>query len=175
VGDGEKRDRSFADLVKGVHPLRDRSGDRVAPPPAPRDAHREKATEPDRKTDAFVQPEPGEPALGHAPGLDRRQWRRLRSGDWRPERRIDLHGLDRARARAAVRAGIEAALAESERCLLVIHGRGRGSEDGPVLREALPGWLAEPPLRAHVLAFAPAVSRDGGAGASYVLLRKSAA
>ncbi|MFQ5418592.1 MAG: Smr/MutS family protein, partial [Myxococcota bacterium] len=58
------------------------------------------------------------------------------------------------------------------RCVLVIHGRGRGSADGPVLKSALPGWLALPPLGASVMAFASAPPGDGGAGATVVLLRR---
>ena len=38
------------------------------------------------------------------------------------------------------------------------------------LRQALPRWLTTAPLCNIVRAFAPAQLRDGGAGASYVLL-----
>jgi DNA-nicking Smr family endonuclease len=58
------------------------------------------------------------------------------------------------------------------RCALVIHGRGQRSESGPVLKQALTRWLAEPPLGARVMAFASATPADGGAGATYVLLRR---
>ena len=43
---------------------------------------------------------------------------------------------------------------------------------GPVLKEALLGWLCEPPLDRLVMAFASAVPEDGGTGATYVLLRR---
>ena len=61
---------------------------------------------------------------------------------------------------------------EGGRCVLVIHGRGRHSEAAPVLKEALLGWLAEPPVGSLVLAFSSARGGDGGVGATYVLLRR---
>jgi DNA-nicking Smr family endonuclease len=44
--------------------------------------------------------------------------------------------------------------------------------EGPVLKRKLPEWLAEPPLGEKVLAFASAPSRQGGSGATRVLLRQ---
>ncbi len=58
------------------------------------------------------------------------------------------------------------------RCLLVIHGRGRNSEDGPVLKDRLFEWLAEAPVGPQVMAFCSATGGDGGVGATYVLLRR---
>ena len=55
--------------------------------------------------------------------------------------------------------------------MLVIHGRGLHSDAGPTLKAALPGWLAEPPHGASVLAFESAGPGRGGTGATYVLLR----
>ncbi len=46
------------------------------------------------------------------------------------------------------------------------------SGNGGVLRDAVPRWLNEAPLREHVLAFSHARPDDGGAGALYVLLRR---
>jgi DNA-nicking Smr family endonuclease len=37
----------------------------------------------------------------------------------------------------------------------------------------VPRWLAEPELRRHVLAIAPAQPQHGGSGALYLLLRKT--
>ncbi|HEY8493836.1 MAG TPA: Smr/MutS family protein [Myxococcota bacterium] len=108
---------------------------------------------------------------GATAGFDRRRLVRLRRGDPPPERELDLHGLRRDEARRALRAALREALAAGERCLLVVHGRGMRSEAGAVLREALPGWLAEPPHGARVLAFASADAHAGGA--TYVLLRRA--
>jgi DNA-nicking Smr family endonuclease len=56
----------------------------------------------------------------------------------------------------------------------VIHGQGKRSETGEaVLREGLPDWLTGSRCSEYVLAFAPAVARLGGEGATLVLLRRS--
>src|SRR5690606_11916363 len=106
---------------------------------------------------------------GWASGFPRRRLRALRRGDFPPDAELDLHGLSRAAAHRAVREALAAAIADGQRCLLIVHGRGARSPDGPVLREALPAWLVEPPHGARVLAFAAAAGRAGGA--TCVLLR----
>jgi DNA-nicking Smr family endonuclease len=72
-----------------------------------------------------------------------------------------------------VHEAIQRTFAQGKRCVLVVHGRGRSSESEPVLKEALLEWLAEPPASERVLAFTSARGRDGGVGATYVLLRRS--
>ena len=85
--------------------------------------------------------------------------------------RIDLHGFDRVRARAQLNRSLASAAARNVGCVLIIHGRGQGSgEAGAVLKQALPGWLTSSPCAKYVRAFAPARQRDGGQGASYVLV-----
>jgi len=110
---------------------------------------------------------------GLAPGIDRRHLLRLRRGEVPVDRELDLHGLDRRGAAAALRRELGLARDRGERCVLVIHGRGARSEGAAVLKEALPGWLGEPPLDALVMAFATARPAEGGEGATYVLLRRS--
>lgn len=107
---------------------------------------------------------------GWVPGFEARRLRALRRGEVAPELELDLHGLRREEARRALGAGLRDALAAGMRCVLVVHGRGLRSEAGPVLRDALPEWLAERPHGAAVLAFASADDRRGGA--TYVLLRR---
>ena len=121
----------------------------------------------------FVIPDVDEPLAGHAPGVQRRVLRRLRSSNTAPDRTIDLHGLDRASARRLLR--VELADAIAQRCALVriIHGRGRHSEAEPVLRAALPAWLAEAPHASYIRAFAPAPRAGGGRGATHVWLREA--
>lgn len=114
----------------------------------------------------------GERVEGLAPGIDRAFLRRLRSGEFPVEARLDLHGLQESAAQRAVHEAIARLCGEGGRCLLVIHGRGRGSEAGPVLKEALPRWLTESPSAERVMAFSSARGRDGGVGATYVLLRR---
>ncbi|MEA1939029.1 MAG: Smr/MutS family protein [Pseudomonadota bacterium] len=111
-------------------------------------------------------------AEGHTPGLDRRTDRRLRRGQLTVDVRIDLHGHGLDGAYSRLRAEIETGWRQGHRVLLVVTGRGRTQPGGGALRQAVPRWLAEPPLSAMVLAWHPARGRDGGDGALYILLRK---
>jgi DNA-nicking Smr family endonuclease len=121
-----------------------------------------------------VVPDPGEPLCAHRAGVQRGVVRRLRRGEPRPQDEIDLHGLSAAQARTELRSGMSDAVARGLRCLRIIHGRGRSSKGGTaVLKRELPGWLAEAGVGEHVVAFAPAPPRDGGAGATLVLLQRS--
>ena len=59
------------------------------------------------------------------------------------------------------------------RCVRIVHGRGKNSPGGvPVLKQNLPRWLSRGPARLIVLAYTSALPRDGGAGATYVLIRR---
>jgi DNA-nicking Smr family endonuclease len=114
----------------------------------------------------------GERVYGLARGVDAQHLRRLRRGEPEPERDLDLHGLAEREAREDVTFELRDAHAEGERCVRIVHGRGRHSPGGPVLKEALLDWLQAPPLADVVLAFASAPPALGGAGALLVLLRR---
>jgi DNA-nicking Smr family endonuclease len=84
---------------------------------------------------------------------------------------LELHGLTRDEAVAKLAQFVRESQARRERCVLVIHGRGKGSPGGqPVLKSEMALWLTEDPLRAAVFAYAPAHVRNGGEGATQVLL-----
>lgn len=112
----------------------------------------------------------GSRVSGLADGRRPRLLARLKGGAFPVERKVDLHGLTAAEARVEVEAELAAAWQRGQRCVLVIHGRGRGSALGPVLKEALPDWLVASPLARRVTAFVTAPDRQGGAGATLVLL-----
>jgi DNA-nicking Smr family endonuclease len=114
----------------------------------------------------------GERLEGLATGIDRKHLDRLKAGRVEVEYDIDLHGLGERDARYAVRHALEECFEAGGRCLLVVHGRGKGSELGPVLKESLVEWLTAPPAGRRVMAFSSARPEDGGAGATYVLLRR---
>ncbi len=138
-----------------------------------------------RKPAAARRPKPAEspsretserlPELGPdtAPGLDKRTAARLKRGQLPVEARIDLHGLTRDEARRALEGFLGSAHEAGKRCVLVITGKGlRASGETGVLRDAVPRWLNQAPIRPRILAFRPAPPRDGGAGALYVLLKR---
>lgn len=114
----------------------------------------------------------GERVAGRAAGIDRRHLARLVRGAVEADYEIDLHGLTAEEARAAVRGAVRDVRASGGRCLLVVHGRGRHSDTGPVLKDALVDWLTAAPVSGAVMAFASAQPEDGGTGATYVLLRR---
>lgn len=120
----------------------------------------------------FAVRESGERIEGLAEGIDRAHLDRLKRGKTPVEREVDLHGLRRREAGLVVRAQLQEAFEMADRCVLIIHGRGTRTETGPVLKEALLGWLCEPPLDRLVMAFASAIPDHGGTGATYVLLRR---
>jgi len=114
--------------------------------------------------------------IGHriaalAPNGDGAALARLRGGEIAPDLTLDLHGFPEIEARGMVRDTLRRARRSGLRCVKVIHGRGLRSGGDPVLKEALPGWLAEPPLGSWIEAFASAPSRHGGPGSTLVLLR----
>ncbi len=111
---------------------------------------------------------------GKRTGVDRDTMAGLRRGRIAWQEYIDLHGLTRGEAREAVERFIVNTRSRGVRCVLIVHGRGKGSEGGiPVLKEKLKAWLSrEGGIGSHMLAFTSARPCDGGVGAVYVLLRK---
>ena len=110
---------------------------------------------------------------GWVVGLDPRVLQRLRAGEFSVQGHVDLHGMTVEEARDAVRQFVLRALRAGHRCILVVHGRGKNSpERRPILKDALKGWLSRGELAHVVLAFSTARRCDGGAGATYVLLRR---
>jgi len=120
-----------------------------------------------------LKPRPVAPLThGRTAGLDRATAERLSRGRLPVEATLDLHGMTQAEAHPALARFVERSAAAQRRCVLVVTGRGLFKAEGGVLREAVPRWLNEAPLRAHVLSFDFAQSRHGGAGALYVLLKR---
>jgi DNA-nicking Smr family endonuclease len=106
-------------------------------------------------------------------GLDPRLISRLRRGEFAVQSHLDLHGMIQTDAKEALSEFIVDSVRKGHRTVLVVHGRGRGSPGGrPVLKHAAAGWLSHGVPGGHVLAFTSARPSDGGAGATYVLLRR---
>lgn len=116
--------------------------------------------------------ESGDTLSYRADGIQDSVYRKLRRGQYRLEKELDLHGLNRDRARAAVTNFLAYCQDQDLRCVRIIHGKGNGSPNsGPVIKSLLDGWLRK---RRDVLAFCSARQVDGGTGAVYVLLRRAA-
>jgi DNA-nicking Smr family endonuclease len=151
--------------MRHVAPLRER------PAPAPPPEKRPAPVASPRMAAAPASPSP--PPLDRFAGIDRATAERLKRGKLAIEARLDLHGLIQDEAHRALTGFVGGSRASGLRCVLVI--TGRGAVGGGILRQAVPRWLDEPGLRRHLLAIAPAQPCDGGAGALYLLLRRSEA
>ncbi len=101
--------------------------------------------------------------------------KRLHNGAFSIQAHIDLHGMTVAQAALTFDAFFKRATSTGLRGLLIIHGRGLSSPDKPVLKLKVREWLTYGSWRKWVIAFSSARPCDGGAGATYVLLRKSPA
>ena len=98
--------------------------------------------------------------------------KRLHRGDFAIQDYIDLHGFTADQARRALDDFFTRSIRNSRLAVLVVHGRGRGSPGDPILKTKVFEWLTRGAWRKWVIAFASARSVDGGAGATYVLLRR---
>ena len=98
--------------------------------------------------------------------------KRLHRGDFSIQAHIDLHGLGVEDARNAFEIFLKDSITTAKKAVLIVHGRGLSSPDKPVLKTRVIQWLTCGPWRKWVIAFSSARSCDGGAGATYVLLRR---
>jgi len=109
---------------------------------------------------------------GQTRGLSPSLMEHLRAGRVPYQDHLDLHGYTLSQAEAAVTRFILDSVALGRNCLLLVHGRGLGSQDGiPVLKRFLETFLVRGLARKYILAFTTARPIDGGLGASYILLR----
>jgi DNA-nicking Smr family endonuclease len=165
--------RLFREAVRDVRPL----GARTAPPRPARLRPRARFARADRTAvlreslDAGG-PDPtlagGEELVYRRPHVRPAVLRRLRRGEYRVQREIDLHGLTVAEARHALRQFLVEALERQVHCVRIVHGKGlRSGTRGPVLKSAVSALLRR---TGAVLAYVSARPVDGGTGAVYVLL-----
>jgi 8-oxo-dGTP diphosphatase len=101
--------------------------------------------------------------------------KRLHKGEFSIQAHIDLHGMTVAQATLTFDTFLKRVTSAGLRGLLIIHGRGLSSPGKPILKLKVHEWLTSGPWRKWVIAFSSARPCDGGAGATYVLLRKSPA
>jgi DNA-nicking Smr family endonuclease len=104
-------------------------------------------------------------------GVQEGVFKKLRLGQYPLEGRLDLHRKTVKEARVELFDFVRLALAKGWRCVLVNHGRGERSPTPARIKSYTIAWLAQIP---EVLAYHHPERRHGGAGAVYVLLRKSA-
>lgn len=96
---------------------------------------------------------------------------RLHRGDFSIQAYIDLHGMTVESAQGAFEKFLKTSILRGRHAVLIVHGRGLSSPAKPVLKTKVYEWLTSGPWRKWVIAFSSARRCDGGAGATYVLLR----
>lgn len=103
-------------------------------------------------------------------GIQPKAIARLKKGQHVIEGKIDLHGMTVENAGHTLQRALKNAVADGIRCVLVVHGRGKGSFDNkPAIKTHVNQWLRN---SADVLAFHSAQPYHGGTGAVYVLLKR---
>jgi DNA-nicking Smr family endonuclease len=97
---------------------------------------------------------------------------KLHKGAFAVQAYCELHGMDSVEALESCEDFLSQALLENKRCIAFVHGRGLSSPAEPVLKGVVLKWLTNGPYRRFVLSFCSAPIWDGGAGVTYVLLRR---
>ncbi len=165
----------FRETVGEVNRLRhDKvTDDGAKPKPHPHQAWKdEQAVLKDMLSDTYdpTEIQPGDALHYCRPGVKKSTFRKLKSGEYRVCAELDLHGMTVPVARQAVAEFLQEAQRHGDRCLRIVHGKGRrSSNQGPILKSMVNRWLRQ---RDEVLAFSSARPVDGGTGAVYVLLRR---
>lgn len=164
----------FHAAVRDARPLKPH--DRAVParprrPPRARFARAERAAvlaESLGEPGPFIDTQPLDELRYRRDGIALSVLQKLRRGGYRIEDELDLHGCTAREAPAQLAAFLASAQSRGLRCLRVIHGKGmRSGPRGPVLKQAVNTLLRRTDC---VLAFSSARPRDGGTGATLVLL-----
>ena len=104
------------------------------------------------------------------PGVQHGVYKNLRLGKYDIQSRLDLHRHNVEQARVALWSFIEDCQKHGVRCALVTHGKGEGRAQPARLKSCVNHWLRQ---FDQVLAFHTAQKQHGGAGATYVLIKKN--
>jgi DNA-nicking Smr family endonuclease len=158
----------FLAEVGDAAPLAER--DRIpVPPPAPRPVPGRRELDPPPPAPLQIDAA-GEYVRARRDGVSHAQVGELAGGRIRAEARLDLHGHTVADAEAALRGFLVEAARAHRRCVLVIHGRGSRSDGVSPVRDAVLALLVGP-LSGLVHSIATAPPKDGGPGATYVMVK----
>ena len=104
-------------------------------------------------------------------GYQNKKFQRLKQGKLKVAGRCDLHGCSAEQAKQQLSAFLNRQVSHDNKCVLIICGKGlHSSTREPVIKN-----LAMDFMRSHpeVIAYCPALQKDGGHGAFYVLMRRS--
>ncbi len=104
-------------------------------------------------------------------GVQESQMRKLKAGQVPFEGSLDLHGMTVEKARETLWDFLAEAARLEIRCVRVTHGKAaRLDGKRPLIKSHVNTWLRQHP---QVLGFTSCLPRHGGAGAVYLLLRRT--
>ncbi|HSX69834.1 MAG TPA: Smr/MutS family protein, partial [Pseudomonas sp.] len=104
-------------------------------------------------------------------GVQDGQMRKLKAGQVAFEGSLDLHGMTVEKARETLWEFFAEAARMEVRCVRVTHGKAvRTDGKRPMIKSHVNTWLRQHP---QVLGFASCIAKHGGAGAVYVLLKRT--
>jgi DNA-nicking Smr family endonuclease len=176
----DQEDELFQREMQGVRPLP--ADDRVHLPgrarPSPAQLARRQAAQaaptdsnPLSIPDEIPQVDPADIVGRKKNGVQEGVYRKLRLGKYEAQSRLDLHRMTLREARRQVYDFLEDCYGSGLRTVLITHGKGQHSPTPGRLKSYTLHWLDE---SERVLAWHSAPAQYGGAGATFVLLRKSA-
>ncbi|MCC5880349.1 MAG: DNA endonuclease SmrA [Idiomarina sp.] len=117
--------------------------------------------------------EPSDPISWRRDGVQDGVFRSLKRGQYTPGASLNLHQLTAPQARHAVAKFVYECFENGVRNALIIHGLGKQSKPRPgLLKNLCRQWLPE---LQPVLAVHSARPEHGGAGCTYVMIRKNSA
>lgn len=106
-------------------------------------------------------------------GIDRKLDKKLKSGNFIPDRIIDFHGMTLEKAFYSLIYNVEKAQKDGLRFLLIITGKGKGTKEGrDSIKSKIETWMKHPNISSKVIKYVDAQPKDGGTGALYVLIKK---
>lgn len=118
-------------------------------------------------------------AIGQVADIDRNTATKFKRGEFKIERRLDLHGYTEDEAWEAVTNFVKNSYIDNLRCVLIVTGKGKPHPDDEdfvprrgILKEKVPQWLNSRELRPLILSISYSQIKDGGEGALYILLRR---
>jgi len=174
IDDFEDTPDTFRQQMDGVKPIK--SNNRIPNKKPPRPMFNgeqfldDKATIEDIFSDAPIYEECPDILEFAQTGVQHSVLKRIRQGKLPIEHDLDLHGLTVQQARAEFISFLNDCEMMDCRHVIIVHGKGYGSKERPVIKPMVNRWLRVAPT---VLAFHSALPEDGGSGAVYVLLKKS--
>ena len=176
----ELEDQFSALVGEDVEPLGRKGARYLAKPTTltPGVLQRRKAAQQEQRADSnfldpasVIQPvDPNDYLAFARPGVQHGVYKNLRQGKYDIQSRLDLHRHTVEQARTALHSFVIDCQTHGVRCALVTHGKGEGREQPAKLKSCVNHWLRQ---FDQVLAFHSAQKQHGGAGSTYILIKKN--